>query len=111
MKNLILCAFSLAAFSVSNAQEAKFGVKAGVDVATSINKFQNFFASGRQTNTETGFFVGGFVDISLSQKVHVQPELLYTKIQDLEFLHLPIILNMLWQKSLIWLQDQVLDFY
>lgn len=40
---------------------------------------------------EIGFYVGGFADIELSEKFHVQPELIYGSAKDIGFVFLPII--------------------
>lgn len=57
------------AFGFANAQEAKFGVKGGVDFASM--RFE--FNSASSTETETGFYIGGLVDVAVSEKFHVQP--------------------------------------
>ena len=41
--------------------------------------------------SETGFFLGGFANIGLSEKFSVQPELLYVAITDLNFVSVPIL--------------------
>ncbi len=87
MKKIILSLVAVMAFGVANAQETKFGVMAGVDFASSKAKFAGFSA----TSSETGFFVGGFADIAISDKFHVQPELLYVSIEDLDQISIPIL--------------------
>ena len=73
MKKLLLCA-AVAAFGLvsMNAQEVKFGAKAGVNFAT---------VTGDDTDgvdSRTSFHVGGVAEIMVSDKFSVQPELLYS---------------------------------
>jgi len=72
MKKLILCgAIALFGFLSANAQEVKFGAKAGVNLATIGGDVED--ADGR-----TSFHVGGVAEIMISDKFSVQPELLYS---------------------------------
>lgn len=72
MKKVILCgAIALFGFLSANAQEVKFGVKAGVNLATIGGDVED--ADGR-----TSFHVGGVAEIMISDKFSVQPELLYS---------------------------------
>ncbi|MEZ4837888.1 porin family protein [Flavobacterium sp.] len=70
MKKIILSILAVAAFGTANAQDTKFGVKAGAN-------FSNFTGDA-DLDGRTGFYVGGLVDISITEKFHVQPELLYS---------------------------------
>ncbi|WP_159802266.1 porin family protein [Flavobacterium sp. MK4S-17] len=71
MKKLLLSAVALMAFgAAAQAQEINFGVKAG---ANFTNIGGDFDADGK-----TGFYVGALADFSVSEKFHVQPELLYS---------------------------------
>lgn len=87
MKKLLFAAIAVFAFGFTNAQETKFGAKAGVDLATAKVKILGTTASA----SETGFFLGGFANIGLSEKFSVQPELLYVAITDLNFVSVPIL--------------------
>ena len=87
MKKLLFAAIAVFAFGFTNAQETKFGAKAGVDLATVKVKILGTTASA----SETGFFLGGFANIGLSEKFSVQPELLYVAITDLNFVSVPIL--------------------
>ena len=87
MKKLLFAAIAVFAFGFTNAQETKFGAKAGVDLATAKVKILGTTA----TASETGFFLGGFANIGLSEKFSVQPELLYVAITDLNFVSVPIL--------------------
>ena len=73
MKKLMLLA-AVAVFGLSNvnAQEVKFGVKAGVNFASLTGDD----ADG--LDGKTGFHVGGVAVIGISEKFAVQPELVYS---------------------------------
>jgi hypothetical protein len=73
MKKLFLCA-AIAVFGLSNvnAQEVKFGAKAGVNFA-SLSGDDADGLDGRTT-----FHIGGVVRIGISEKFAVQPELVYS---------------------------------
>lgn len=87
MKKIILSSLLVLAFGFTYAQTAKFGVAAGVDFASA-----KLTVSGvSDTASETGFYVGGLVDIAASKKFHVQPELLLAFIKDSKQLQLPIL--------------------
>ncbi|TDP60727.1 outer membrane beta-barrel protein [Flavobacterium dankookense] len=87
MKKLLFAAIAVFTFGFTNAQETKFGAKAGVDLATAKVKILGTTA----TASETGFFLGGFANIGLSEKFSVQPELLYVAITDLNFISVPVL--------------------
>jgi len=69
MKKFILTAVVIFAFCNANAQNAKFGLKGGLNFAT----FTDAEAQNR-----TGFHLGGLVDISINKKFSIQPEFLYS---------------------------------
>lgn len=71
MKKIILTVAAVCAFGFSNAQEVKFGAKAGVNFSTFSGDVEN--ADGK-----VGFQVGGFAEIKISEKFFIQPELMYT---------------------------------
>lgn len=70
MKKLFFAAAAVMAFGAANAQEMKFGVKAGVQNTN--------FTGDMDSDAQTSFYVGGLVDLTVSEKFHVQPELLYS---------------------------------
>ena len=80
MKKIILTIAAVFAMTFANAQDTKFGVKAGVDLASAKGGY-----------SETGFFAGGFATIGISEKFAVQPEVLYVAIKDAAFLNIPIL--------------------
>lgn len=88
MKKLLLLA-AVAAFGLSNvnAQETTFGVTAGfLNVSAKVE-----FGGDSASASESGFYVGGLVDIAISEEFHIQPELLYANVNEGSALMLPII--------------------
>ncbi|MDD2985767.1 porin family protein [Flavobacterium sp.] len=86
MKKIILTIMAFAAFGTANAQDIKFGVKAGAN-------FSNFTGDA-DVDGRTGFYIGGLADFTVSEKFHVQPEVLYSmeggKDAELDFVRIPI---------------------
>ena len=72
MKKLLLTAAAVFAFGFANAQETKFGVKAGLNMAD----WSGEDADG--IDSRVSFHVGGFAEIKLADKFALQPELLYS---------------------------------
>lgn len=96
MKKVFLVAIATVGFAFSgNAQETKFGVKAGVDLASvkgdvTVDTGFGVFTS-EFSESYTGFFVGGFATIGISESFAVQPEVLYVSLQDdFSYLNVPI---------------------
>tara|TARA_R110000868_G_scaffold63569_1_gene191755 strand:+ start:113 stop:685 length:573 start_codon:yes stop_codon:yes gene_type:complete len=71
MKKIILTVAAVFAFGFSNAQETKFGVKGGLNLANLAGDIEN-------NSSKIGFNVGGFVEIKVSDKFAIQPELLFS---------------------------------
>ena len=79
MKKIILTVAAVFALTFANAQDKKesvttkevvFGVKAG---------YQNTnFGGDAETDAASNFYVGGLIDFHISEKLHIQPELLYS---------------------------------
>ncbi|MCB0459502.1 MAG: PorT family protein [Flavobacteriaceae bacterium] len=77
MKKLFVFAvLTVISFTALNAQNTRFGIKAGVNFSQ-ISVDANEFGSAN-SDSRTGFFVGGVADIEVSEKFHVQPELLFS---------------------------------
>ncbi|WP_395043781.1 porin family protein [Flavobacterium sp.] len=70
MKKLLFAAVAVIAFGSANAQETKFGAKAGLNMS-------NLTGDVEDNSMKVGFHIGGFVNIGISEKFSVQPELLY----------------------------------
>ncbi|WP_452596615.1 outer membrane beta-barrel protein [Pontimicrobium sp. MEBiC01747] len=99
MKNNIITLLVLLMAFISNAQEDKtqekekvtFGVTAGFsNMALQYNSGQV---------SKNGFFGGVNVDFLLSNKLHIQPSLLYTKGDRSSFLKVPVMLKYYVAKS------------
>lgn len=71
MKKIILTAVAVFGFAFANAQEVKFGVKAGLNIS-------NFSGDVEDNKSRIGFQLGGFAEIKISDKFSIQPELLYS---------------------------------
>lgn len=82
MKKNILSMLVLFVFGLANAQDAKFGVKAGGDFASSKIMIGD---------PNTGFYMGGFADVAVSEKFHVQPEVLYVSVKNLSQIQVSIL--------------------
>ncbi len=70
-------AIFMAAATVTTAQDAKFGVKGGVN-------FSNIIAGGDSSNISdenllTSFHLGVFTQLAVTETFYVQPELLYSR--------------------------------
>ena len=73
MKKIILTVAAVFAFGFANAQDgdgAKFGIKAGLNMSN--------FTGDVESDGATSFYVGGLVDLAISENFHIQPELLYS---------------------------------
>jgi hypothetical protein len=69
MKKILLTAAAVFAFSFANAQDTKFGAKAGLDMVSA--------SSGGNSYSATGFFVGGSAEFGIADKIALQPGLNY----------------------------------
>ncbi|WP_396178188.1 hypothetical protein [Flavobacterium sp.] len=91
MKKILTAVCVLAGTFYGTAQETKFGVRAGVDLATveQTATVGGLTVSGKAS--ETGFFVGGFASIGITESFAVQPEVLYVAIKDFNMLTVPVL--------------------
>jgi len=71
MKKVFLTAVAVFGFAFANAQEVKYGAKAGLNLS-------NFAGDAQEASAKVGFQVGGFAEIKISDKFAVQPELLFS---------------------------------
>lgn len=81
MKKITLLAIAMLAFSFTNAQTVKFGVKAGLNIANlSVSNDYPGLTSADTPNTtaKVGFHVGGLVELKITDKFAIQPELLFS---------------------------------
>ena len=72
MKKLFLTAAAVFAFSFANAQDVKYGAKAGLNISSMTGD------GTEDVSSKIGFQVGGFAEIKISDKFAIQPELLYS---------------------------------
>ena len=72
MKKFFLTAAAVFAFSFANAQDVKFGAKAGLNISSITGD------DTEDLSSKIGFQVGGFAEIKISDKFAIQPELLYS---------------------------------
>ncbi|MFA9187862.1 porin family protein [Flavobacterium sp. FBOR7N2.3] len=73
MKKVILSALAVFAFGITNAQEVKFGIKGGLNLSSWSGDTE-----GVNLKYKPGFNGGMFADVKLSEKVSLQPEVLYS---------------------------------
>lgn len=69
MKKVILTIAAIIAFGITNAQDLKYGARAGLDMVS--------ISYGGASQSLTGFFIGGFADYQYSDKIVIQPGLSY----------------------------------
>lgn len=87
MKKIFLfAAVVVFGWSSINAQSS-FGVMAGYTNITAKAKMSGVSVS----QSESGFFIGGVADFTVSNKFHVQPEVLYANASETNFLYIPIL--------------------
>ncbi len=76
MKKILILFLSLSVYAVNvNAQDITFGVKAGANFS---NLKVTFDGEGISPDGATSLYIGGLVDVGISENVHFQPELLYS---------------------------------
>jgi opacity protein-like surface antigen len=95
MKKLIISLVAVVAFiSNAQAQGITFGVKAGANFS---NLKINFDSEGASPDGATSIFVGGLLDMGLTEKVHFQPEIQYSiegaKDGDITYFNVPLMLK------------------
>jgi hypothetical protein len=73
MKKIILSAIVLFTVGFVNAQKAEFGLKGGLNSSTFSGD-----TDGMNLKSKIGFNIGAFAAIKLSDKITLQPELLYS---------------------------------
>lgn len=70
MKKVLFAAIAVLGFMTTQAQDIKFGVKGGLNMTN--------FTGDADTDAKTSFYIGGLADFTISEKFHVQPEVLYS---------------------------------
>jgi len=75
MKKIILSVVAVLAFGFANAQEVKYGLKGGLNLSS-----LNFVGEGTPSSSSLASVnVGAFVEVKISDKFSIQPEVLYSK--------------------------------
>ncbi|NER09795.1 Outer membrane protein beta-barrel domain-containing protein [Muriicola jejuensis] len=92
MKKVLILLLSLSVYAMNvNAQDITFGIKAGANFS---NLKTTFFGQGLSPDGATSLYIGGLVDIGISENVHIQPELLYSiegaKNSEISFVNVPL---------------------
>jgi hypothetical protein len=72
MRKNILAVIAVLTFGFANAQESKFGVKAGLNLSTLSGNYVE------QSQVKPGLVLGGFAAVKLSNEFVFQPELLFS---------------------------------
>src|SRR5690606_22490540 len=93
MKKLLLVATLAFGFvATSAAQETTFGLKAGLNLSNAKFKVDGISAS---PDGRAGFYIGGLVDFGISEKFHIQPEVLYSSEGvdegEISFVNIPVL--------------------
>ncbi len=86
-KLLLLAVFTVVGFASTQAQETSFGVTAGYTNMTAKLEEGNMSLS----TSESGFYIGALVDLSISEEFHIQPEVLYARASEANFLQVPVL--------------------
>lgn len=73
MKKVVIAAFALFTFGIASAQDVRFGVKAGANFASLTGD-----AIADDVKMKAGAHVGGLVEFKFTDKISLQPELLYS---------------------------------
>lgn len=94
-KVLLICALFFVTAATLQAQgNIKVGLSGGLlnvdtNIKVDVPIIGNVF-NGDAIN-ETGFYIGGLVDIEVLPEFHIQPEVLYGSAGDLSFVYVPIL--------------------
>ena len=87
MKKLIILTMLLCMSLTATSQKADFGITGGYLNVRGNVKSEDISASG----SESGFYMGILADLKLSNKFHVQPQLLYAVVRESDAIFLPVI--------------------
>lgn len=87
MKKILSITLVLFAFAFSNAQESKFGVKAGLTAQT----YRNPVLGTTVTGSATGIYAGAYTNIGLSEKLSFRPEFLIIAVSNANTINVPLL--------------------
>ena len=71
---IILCTLFLSASAIAQHQKVKLGIKAGLNLAT-----LTFDESELDSSSKAGFTAGVMIEIPMTKKFSLQPEILYSQ--------------------------------
>ncbi|QIE58541.1 PorT family protein [Rasiella rasia] len=86
MKNVILLTILFSMHYYASAQ-TDVGIKGGVNLTFFTENQEQF---GERPETEFGYFGGLFVDFTVSENFHIQPEVLYKGVGEFRFINAPL---------------------
>ncbi len=83
-KLLLLTAIAVFGFTSVNAQDVSFGLTAGFHSLSPAGDLDG------DAESESGFYIGGVADFAISDEFHVQPEVVYSAVEDFTSIQVPI---------------------
>ena len=87
MKQVLFVFLLMITVTTYSVAQTEFGVKGGINL-TFFNEDQAQF--GENPESEIGYFGGVFVDFPITESFHIQPEMLYKGVGELQFINAPI---------------------
>lgn len=87
MKKILSITLVLFAFAFSNAQESKFGVKAGLTAQT----YRIPVLGTTATGSASGLYAGAYTNIGLSEKLSFRPEFLIIAVANANTINVPLL--------------------
>ena len=87
LKALVCIVLSFSCYAQS---DVSFGIKGGLNLTFFKVEAANF---GTNTETDTGYYGGVFVDFNIDESFSIQPEVLYIGLNDFKFINAPIYIN------------------
>ena len=78
MKRVSLLMLAFVALAITGTAQVKFGAKGGINLANMNSKSEG---QKESNDSKVGLHIGGFVEIPVSEKFSVAPELPQTKIR------------------------------
>ena len=86
MKKLFLTAI-VAVITMVSVNAQNFGLRAGLDSGT----LKAEYGGESDSDSETGFYIGVFTDIEISETFNLRPEINYVSIEDLDQIQIPVL--------------------
>lgn len=100
MKKVLVTVLAFFAFGFIQAQDMEFGVKAGL-LSSSYDNYRDnnyygdnlYYDTYAYSDSQVGFYVGGFVDFELMEDFRLQPGLEFNIVSDNKALSIPVLLK------------------